>query len=46
MVLGVGGLKGTQIIKVQSSLRDRKLSSVHTFVDASNNSCGAVSYLR
>lgn len=28
MVLGVGGLKGTQIIKVQSSLRDRKLSSV------------------
>ena len=36
-------------IKVPRSLRDRKVeksSSVHTFVDASNDAYGAVSYLR
>ena len=42
-------LEDLKEIKVPRSLRDRKVeksSSVHTFVDASNDAYGAVSYLR
>lgn len=45
MVLGVGGLEG----KVPKSLRDHKAeksSSVHTFVNVSNDAYGAVSFPR